>query len=100
MAKIKIGNREFELKPLSMKDVKLLDQEKKKLKEDDDMAKYDYTFYALLYAIKKFNPEMKDLMLDDFEEMIGVDVFEEILEKMLEITGLKKYFKSGDSKKL
>ena len=100
MSKVKIGDKEFELRILSMRDIKLLDQEKKKLKEDDDMAKYDYTFYSLLYAIKKFNPEMKDLMLDDFEEMIGVDEFERILEEMLKITGLKKYFKSGDSKKL
>ena len=99
MSKVKIGDKEFELRILSMRDIKLLDQEKKKLKEDDDMAKYDYTFYSLLYAIKKFNPEMKDLMLDDFEEMIGVDEFERILEEMLKITGLKKYFKSADGKK-
>lgn len=96
---VKIGDKEYIIKPLSMLDIKKLNIEKKKLKKEDDIATYDYSFYTLLTVIKKWNPEAKDLTVDDFEEMIDVDDFERVQAAIVQISGLKKYFRPGDSGK-
>ena len=96
---VKIGAKEYIIKPLSMLDIKKLNVEKKKLKPEDDIATYDYSFYTLLTVIKKWNPEAKDLTVDQFEEMINVDDFERVQNAIVQISGLKKYFRPGDSGK-
>jgi len=96
---VKIGDKEYIIKPLSMLDIKKLNIEKKKIKKEDDIATYDYSFYTLLHVIKKFNPEVKDLTVDQFEDMIDVDDFERVQKAIIQIAGLKKYFKPGDSGK-
>ena len=96
---VKIGGKEYIIKPLSMLDIKKLNIEKKKLKQEDDIATYDYTFYTLLTVIKKWNPETKDLTVDEFEELINVDDFERVQDAIVQIAGLKKYFRPGDSGK-
>ncbi|MBA7676880.1 hypothetical protein ES703_85125 [subsurface metagenome] len=96
---VKIGDKEYIIKPLSMLDIKKLNIEKKKLKKDDDIATYDYTFYTLLTVIKKWNPEAKDMTVDQFEELVDVDDFERVQKAIVQIAGLKKYFKQGDSGK-
>ena len=96
---VKIGDKEYIIKPLSMLDIKKLNIERGKIKKDDEIATYDYNFYTLLVVIKKWNPEAKDLTRDDFEEMVDVDQFERIQAAILQLAGLKKYFKPGDSKK-
>jgi len=90
---VKIGDKEYIIKPLSMLDIKKLNIEKKKIKKDDDIAVYDFSFYTLLAVIKKWNPEAKDLTVDQFEEMIDVDDFERVQKAIVQISGLKKYFK-------
>lgn len=96
---VKIGNKEYVIKPLSMLDIKKLNIEKKKLKPEDEIATYDYSFYTLLTVIKKWNPEAKDLTVDQFEEMIDVADFERIQAAIVQISGLKKYFRPGGSGK-
>ena len=96
---VKIGNKEYIIKPLSMLDIKKLNIEKKKLKPEDDIAAYDYSFHTLLTVVKKWNPEVKDLTVDQFEEMINVDDFERVQNAIVQISGLKKYFRPGDSGK-
>jgi len=96
---ILIGGKEYVIKPLSMLDIKRLNIEKKKLKPEDDIATYDYTFYTLLTVIKKWNPEAKDLTVDEFEELVDVDDFERVQNAIVQIAGLKKYFRPGDSGK-
>jgi len=96
---VKIGGKEYIIKPLSMLDIKKLNIEKKKLKKEDDIATYDYTFYTLLTVIKKWNPEAKDLTVDEFEELVNVDDFERVQNAIVQIAGLKKYFRPGDSGK-
>ena len=96
---IKIGDKEYIIKALSMLDIKKLNIEKKKIKKDDEIASYDYTFYTLLTVVKKWNPEAKNLTVDEFEEMVDVDDFERVQKAIVQIAGLKKYFKPGDSKK-
>ena len=96
---VKIGNKEYIIKPLSMLDIKKLNIEKKKLKKEDDIATYDYTFYTLLTVIKKWNPEAKDLTVDEFEELVDVDDFERVQKAIVQIAGLKKYFRQADGKK-
>lgn len=96
---VKIGNKEYIIKPLSMLDIKKLNIEKKKLKPEDDIAAYDYSFHTLLTVVKKWNPEAKDLTVDQFEEMINVADFERVQNAIVQIAGLKKYFRPGDSGK-
>ena len=96
---VKIGDKEYIVKPLSMLDIKKLNIEKKKLKKEDDIATYDYSFYTLLTVIKKWNPDAKDITVDQFEEMINVDDFERVQAAIVKIAGLKKYFRPGDSGK-
>jgi hypothetical protein len=96
---VEIGNKKYIIKPLSMLDIKKLNIEKKKLKPEDDIATYDYSFYTLLTVVKKWNPEAKDLTVDQFEEMIDVDDFERVQAAIVQIAGLKKYFRLGDSGK-
>jgi len=92
---VKIGDKEYIIKPLSMLDVKKMNIERRKLKEDDESASYDFTFNVLLTVIKKWNPETKDLTVNDFEEMIGLDEFDRVQAAILQITGLKKFFTTG-----
>jgi hypothetical protein len=96
---VKIGDKEYIIKPLSMLDIKKLNIEKKKLKPEDDIAAYDYSFHTLLTVVKKWNPEAKDLTVDQFEEMINVADFERVQAAIVQIAGLKKYFRQGDSGK-
>lgn len=95
---VKIGDKEYIIKPLSMLDIKKLNIEKKKVKNEDEIEVYDYTFYTLLTVIKKWNPDAKDMTVDDFEEMIDVDDFERVQKAIVQIAGLKKYFKPGGSR--
>ena len=96
---VKIGDKEYIIKPLSMLDIKKLNIEKKKVKNEDEIAVYDYSFYTLLTVIKKWNPDAKDITVDQFEEMIDVDDFERIQAAIVQIAGLKKYFMPGGSGK-
>jgi len=96
---VKIGDKKYIIKPLSMLDIKKLNIEKKNIKQDDDIATYDYSFYTLLTVIKKWNPEAKDLTVEQFQEMIDLIEFERIQAAIIQIAGLKKYFKLGDSGK-
>ena len=96
---VKIGDKEYIIKPLSMLDVKKMNIERKSLKKDDATASFDFTFKVMLNVIKKWNPDTKDLTVNDFEEMIGLDEFERIQAAILQITKLKKYFTMGASGK-
>lgn len=96
---VKIGGKEYIIKPLSMLDIKRLNIEKRKIKEGDETATYDFSFYSLLAVVKKFNPETKDLSVDQFEDMIDILKFEKVQAAIVQISGLKKYFRPGDSGK-
>lgn len=96
---IKIGDREFIIKPLSMLNIKGLNIERKKMKKDDDNANYDYTFFSLLTVIKKWNPEAKDMTVEELEELIDVDQFERVSNAIVQLAGLQKYFILGGSGK-
>jgi len=96
---VKIGDKEYIIKPLSMLDVKKMNIERKNLKKGDATATFDFTFKVMLSVIKKWNPDTKDLTVNDFEEMIGLDEFERVQAAILQITHLKKYFITGASGK-
>ncbi|HUV85344.1 MAG TPA: hypothetical protein VMV86_06500 [Methanosarcinales archaeon] len=96
---VKIGNKEYIIKPLSMLDIKKLNIERGNIKEGDDAANYDFTFFSLLAVIKKWNPEEKNLTVEEFEEMIDVEEFERVSVAIVKLAGLGKYFNLGDSGK-
>ena len=99
MAKIKIGKKEYKLYLLNMDECKSilrsLDNEKnKKLIKDN----YDRTSFILAEAINKCNPEA-NLTIELWDKMITVDIFEKVQDKIMDLTGLKIYFKVGVGKK-
>ncbi|GAH47299.1 unnamed protein product, partial [marine sediment metagenome] len=69
------------------------------LKPEDETATYDFSFQTLLTVLQKFNPELKDVTTDQFEEMVNIIEFERVQAAILQISGMKKYFKPGASKK-
>ncbi|MBA7498292.1 hypothetical protein ES704_01027 [subsurface metagenome] len=95
---VKIGDKEYIIKPLSMLDIRKLSIERRNIKKDDETATYDYTFYTLLTVIKKWNPETKDISVEEFEEMIGADEFIRVQAAIIQLAGLKKYFGLGGSR--
>jgi len=95
---VKIGDKEYVVKPLSMFDLKKLDVVKRTVKADDEVASYDFSFHAMLTAVKKFNPEMKDVTIEQFQEMIDIVEFAKVQEAILQLSGLKKFFIPGVSK--
>lgn len=92
---VKIGDKEYIIKPLSMLDIKKLNIERKKMKKDDETATFDYTFFTLLAVVKKWNPEAKDISVEEFEEMISADEFIRIQAAIIQLGGLQKYFRSA-----
>jgi hypothetical protein len=91
---VKIKDREFEVAKLNMLDAKRIDEAKEKQK----MGELDFQFYMLLYALKKADPNLK-MTLDEFLEMLDVDKTAEIIKQIRDLSGLEKFFKSGDAKK-
>ncbi len=100
MPKIKmLDGKEYELKSLSSLDLKKIDgsQKENKNKKDKALSDYDMTFNIYLYAFKKFNPELKNMTLDEFMEIFPLVDMEKESKKIMEITGLN--FKAGVGKK-
>jgi len=100
MAKVKIGKEEYKLYLLNMDEIKSilrkLDSENtKKLIKDN----YDRTSFILAEAINKCNPEAK-LTIELWDKMVTIDIFEKVQDKIMDITGLRIYFKVGVGKKL
>ena len=95
MAKVKINNIEYEIGSLKLKDVKDIQRQKDKLKLDD----FDYNSYALWYVINKHNPD-KLSTWKDFDDAIDIGDFADIQQKIMEGSGLDKYFNTGIGKKL
>ena len=99
MSKVKIGKEEYKLYLLNMDECKALlrklDSEKtKKLIKDN----YDRTSFILAEAINKCNPEA-NLTIESWDKMVTVDIFEKVQDKIMDLTGLKIYFKVGIGKK-
>jgi len=99
MAKVKIGKKEYDLYLLNMDEVKALlrkldDEKTQKLIKDN----YDRTSFILAEAINKCNPEAK-LTIELWDKAVTVDIFEELQSKIMDLTGLKTYFKVGIGKK-
>ena len=95
MSKVKIGDKEYELKSLSSLDLKKIDEMKKNndaLKDEDKLklSDYDQTFNTLLYAIKKFNPEAKEMNLTDFMESFPLIGIWNKIKEIYKITGLSE----------
>ena len=61
MTKVKIGDKEYELSSLTALDLKKINDSKEKSKLTD----FDQTFNLYLYAIKRFNSDVK-MSLEEF----------------------------------
>ena len=95
MAKVKIGDQEYIINHLNMKETKeiLRGVDEKKLDN------YDRTSYILMETINKFNPDAK-LTIEKIDVLVDIVEFERIQKEILDNSGLTKYFKVGIGKKL
>jgi len=103
MAKVKIGNKEYEFESLSTLDLKNLDEgrDKNKAKKEgeDKLTDYEWTFYMILYAIKKFNLDIKMSLNEFMDSFPLIDIWIKV-EEIFEITGLnEKNLTKGIGKK-
>ena len=88
MAKVKIGKKEYELESLSSLDLKKIEKAKEEKKLDD----YDYSYFVMLYAIKKFNKDIT-FTLEEFQESFPLKNIEDKFKEIGKIIGLD--FKIG-----
>lgn len=94
-----LDDKEYELKSLSALDLKKIDKirDENEKKKDKGISDYDITFTLFLFAFKKFNPDMKDMVLDEFMEIFPLVGMEDKTKEIMKITGLD--FKKGVGKK-
>jgi len=100
MSKIKmLDGKEYELSSLSSLDLKKIDEMKKENdeKKGKGISDYDMTFNLFLFAFKKFNPDMKNMNLDEFMDIFPLVDMETKTNEIMAITGLD--FKKGVGKK-
>ena len=83
MTKVNIGDKEYELSSLTALDLKRINEEKEKSKLTD----YDQTFNLYLYAIKKFNTDVK-IKLDEFMDSFPLAGMQEKIKEINEILGV------------
>lgn len=83
MTKIKIGEKEYKLRPLSALDLRKINQDKEAKKLTD----FDQTYNIYLYAIKKFNDGI-DMDLDQFMDSFPLAGMQEKVKEINEILGL------------
>lgn len=100
MSKIKmLDGKEYELGSLSSLDLKKIEemQKENEKKKDKGISSYYMTFNLFLFAFKKFNPGMKNMILDEFMEIFPLVGMEDKTNEIMKITGLD--FKKGVGKK-
>lgn len=103
MAKVKIGEKEYKLESLTSLDLKKIDEgrdkNKAKTEEEGRLSKYEWTFHIILYAVKKFNGDIK-MTLEEFMDSFPLIGLWEKVEEILKITGLdEKNLTEGIGKK-
>ena len=88
MAKVKIGKKDYELESLSSLDLKKVE----KIKEDKELDDYDYAYFVILYAVKKFNKDI-NMTLEEFQESFPIKKIDDKFKEIGETIGLD--FKIG-----
>ena len=91
MAKDKIGKKEYELDTLSALDLKKLEAKKIELK----LTEYDYSYYIMLHAVKKYNTDF-DMTLEEFQESFPLKGLKKKFAELGDVLGLD--FKLGIGK--
>lgn len=99
MAKVKIGKKEYDIHLFNMNEIKTIlrkldDEKNKKLIKDN----YDRTSFILSEAINKCNPEA-NFTIESWDKVVTIDIFETVQDKIMDVSGLKVYFKVGVGKK-
>jgi len=90
MPKVKIGETEYKLESLTALDLRKINQDK----EDNKLSDFDQTFNMYLYAIKKFNVDMK-MSLDEFMDLFPLKTMQEQIKEINEILGVNFTQKNG-----
>ena len=88
MAKVKIGKKEYELGSLSSLDLKKLEAKK----AEGKIEEYDYAYFCILHAIKRFNPNVT-FTLEEFMDEFPIKNISDKFKEIGDIIGLD--FKVG-----
>ena len=83
MTKVKIGDKEYELDSLTALDLKKINE----LKEKSKLTDFDQTFNLYLYAVKKFNNEVK-MGLEEFMDSFPMVDMQEKIKEINKILGV------------
>ena len=83
MTKVKIGDKEYELGSLTALDLKKINETKEKNKLTD----FDQTFNLYLYAVKKFNNDVK-MSLEEFMDSFPMVDMQEKIKEINKILGV------------
>ena len=92
--KVKLGDKEYVVKYLKLGAAKKI----VKAKEEKKLDNLDYNTHILAEAINYSNPDAK-MTIEKFDDSIDIVEFGEIQKKILEYSGLDKYFNVGIGKK-
>lgn len=95
MDKVKISDKEYIISRLKYKDIKKMERYRIEHKLDA----LDFDTYVILYNLKKANPDFK-MTIDEFDELIDVEIIDDLRRKINDFSGFNKYIKKAEEKNL
>ena len=87
MDKVKIGKVECIISKIKHRDVKRMNR----YREEKKLDAFDFDTYVLLYNLKKANPDIAKMTIDELDEMFDPSEFEQMREKINDYSGFNKY---------
>ena len=87
MDKVKIGKLDCVISKIKHRDIKNMDRYREKNKLDA----LDFDTYVLLYNLKKGNPDIAKMTIDEFDDLLDPTEFEQLREKINDYSGFNKY---------
>jgi len=96
MDKIKIGKIDCTISKIKQGDIKKMER----YRADKKMDALDFDTYILLYNLKKANPDIKDMTIEEFDELFEPAEFEQVRKKINDYSGFNKYIEKLTEKNL
>ena len=87
MDKVKIGKVDCIISKIKHRDVKRMNR----YREEKKLDAFDFDTYVLLYNLKKGNPDIAKMTIDELDEMFDPTEFEQLRNKINDYSGFNKY---------
>lgn len=95
MAKVKIGDKGYEISRLKYKDVKNMER----YRTENKLDSLDFDTYVILYNLQKANPDLK-MTIDEFDEFIDIGDIDQVRKEINDFSGFNKYIEKLETKNL